>query len=171
MIHRHVERFEVVVIVLELGPLDDQEAEAQEDGLDALAQQRERMPVADERRTAGQRDVDGVGPALALLRRARELREARLDDLFDVLLQLVGRLAEARTLVGAGAPERLHEGGDQAVLARQIPVAHAAQIGVARRGRHVGVELLPERSNVHAIQAVSTRKGQEVKRSGLLLVP
>ena len=38
MLRRHVERFEVVVVVFELGPLDDEEAEAGEDGLDLLAQ-------------------------------------------------------------------------------------------------------------------------------------
>ena len=38
MLRRHVERFEVVLVVFELGPLDDLEAHAREDGLDALAQ-------------------------------------------------------------------------------------------------------------------------------------
>ena len=61
MLRRHVERFEVVVVVFELGALDDEEAEAGEDRLDALAQDRQRMAVADARTTAGQRDVDGVG--------------------------------------------------------------------------------------------------------------
>ena len=36
---RHVEGFEVVVVVFELGTFDDEEAEAGEDRLDALAQQ------------------------------------------------------------------------------------------------------------------------------------
>ncbi len=38
MLGRHVERFEVVIVVFELGAFDDQEAEAREDGFDALAE-------------------------------------------------------------------------------------------------------------------------------------
>ena len=52
VLRRHVERFEVVVVVFELGPLDDEEAEAREDGLDALAQDGQRMAVADRRADA-----------------------------------------------------------------------------------------------------------------------
>ena len=47
MLRRHVERFEVVVVVLELGAFDDEEAEAREDRFDALAQERQRMAMAD----------------------------------------------------------------------------------------------------------------------------
>ena len=91
MLRRHVERFEVVVVVLELGPFDDEEPEAREDRLDALAQQRQRVAVADARRAARQRDVDGAaggrdcGGGLERSRRAR----------FDVGLELVGELRRA----------------------------------------------------------------------------
>ena len=51
MLGRHVERFEVVVVVFELGAFDDEEPEAREDGFDALAQDGQRMAVAD--RAAG----------------------------------------------------------------------------------------------------------------------
>ena len=47
MVLRHVERFEVVVVVLELGALDHEEPHATEDGFDALAQQRQRMAMAE----------------------------------------------------------------------------------------------------------------------------
>src|SRR4051812_44887005 len=103
MLRRHVERFEVVVIVFELGPLDDEEAEAEEDRLDPLAQQRQRMAMADERRTPGQRDVDRAGLARAIRGGLRDGGEPRVDGVLDVLLESVGRLAETRTLVGAGA--------------------------------------------------------------------
>ena len=93
MLGRHVERFEVVVVVLELGPLEDEEAHAAEDRFDALAQQRQRMAVAERRGPARQRDVDRVR------RRARRLgrREPRVEARFDVLLELVRQLAEERT--------------------------------------------------------------------------
>ena len=50
MLRRHVERFEVVVVVLDLGPLEDLVAHAAEDRLDLLADERERMAVAERRR-------------------------------------------------------------------------------------------------------------------------
>ena len=52
VLRRHVERFEVVVVVLGLGAVEDLVALAREDGLDALAQLRQRMAVADDGRTA-----------------------------------------------------------------------------------------------------------------------
>ena len=46
---RHVERFEVVVVVLDLGPFEDLVAEAREDLLHLLADEAERMAGAEER--------------------------------------------------------------------------------------------------------------------------
>ena len=96
MLRRHVERFEVVVIVLELRPLDDQETHAEEDRLDALAQERQRMPVPEERRASRQRDVDRVARRAA---RGR-LRQALGQRGVDVLLELVRVAAEGGTDVG-----------------------------------------------------------------------
>ena len=110
MLRRHVERFEVVVIVLELGPLDDQEPHAQEDGLDPLAQQRERMAMAEQRRAARQRDVDRVAGRAA----RRRLREPLGQRRVDVLFELVGGLAERRALVGRRRRDVLQERGDRA---------------------------------------------------------
>ncbi len=44
MLLRHVERFEVVVVVLDLAALEHLVAEAREDGADLVADQAERMP-------------------------------------------------------------------------------------------------------------------------------
>ena len=97
MLRRHVERFEVVVIVLELRPLDDDEAEPQEDRFDAVAQQRQRMAMTDERRAPRQRHVERVAGGPARQRRLR-LFEPRLD----ILLERVGGLTRA----SAARPER-----------------------------------------------------------------
>ena len=57
-----VERVEVVVDRLDLGPLGDREAQADEDVLDLAARLGEQVQPADGlRRVAGQRDVDAVG--------------------------------------------------------------------------------------------------------------
>ena len=61
MIRGHVERFEVVVVVFDLGALEDLIAEPREDLDHFIANQAERMPITELRHAAGQRDVDGVG--------------------------------------------------------------------------------------------------------------
>ena len=140
MIGRHVERFEVVIVVLELRPLEDEEAHAAEDRFDALAQQRQGMTVAERRGPARQRDVHRVR------RRARRLgrRDALVEARFDLLLQLVRQLAEERTRVGGRRPERLEQRGDEPALSREIPIAHGAERGRARGLREIALELRPE---------------------------
>ena len=68
-----------MVVVLELGAVDDQESEAREDRLDALAQQGERMPVADVLRTARQRDVDAASRRARRRRRLEPRRQAGVE--------------------------------------------------------------------------------------------
>ena len=60
MFRRHIERFEVVVVVLDLGAFEHLIAQAREDRLDLLAHDRQRMAVANRRSAAGQRDIDGA---------------------------------------------------------------------------------------------------------------
>ena len=70
-----VERVEVVVDGLDLGPLDDREAEAEEDVLELAARGREHVQAPDRlRRRARQRDVDAVVREPLLELGARELR-------------------------------------------------------------------------------------------------
>ncbi len=121
MLRGHVERFEVVVVVLELGAFRDVEPHAQEDLLDALAQQRERMAMTDKRRAAGERDIDRVGG-----RRAHQ----RLFRLFERLLrelpQRVQRLPARAAILRRRRPEVLQRERDRAALAGQIPIPHGA---------------------------------------------
>jgi hypothetical protein len=84
----HVERLEVVVIVLELGPLHDEKAHAGEDGLEPLPEERQRMAMPEERRASGQRDVDRVAGG-ARGRRGREpFGQRRVDLLFELIRRL-----------------------------------------------------------------------------------
>ena len=74
MLRRHVERLEIVVVVLDLRPLQDFEAETREDLLDLLPQHRERVPMAKPHRPAGERDVDRSGWSRAPNRAPRAAR-------------------------------------------------------------------------------------------------
>src|SRR5438093_2399004 len=158
MLRRHVERFEVVVIVLEIGPFDDEESLAQEEALDAIAQQRERMTMPDEWCPSRERDVDRIrcGFARGCLRQTfGELR-------VDVLLELVRLTAEHGPLLGRGGRNVLQQVGDQPSLAREILVAQGAQVRLARGTGEVRSELLLEGCDVHAVLQEDTRPGGRV---------
>ena len=144
MLRRHVERFEVVVIVLELGPFGDEEAEAEEDLLDAVAEQRQGMAMADERRPAGKRDVD---PVRGRTRRGG-VGEARLQRVFDVLLEEVRVAPERGPPVRRRLRDVFQEGGGEAAFAGEIAISQRAQFGFARRGGEFTLELRSESRNL-----------------------
>src|SRR5262245_22374359 len=129
MLRRHVERFEVVVVVLELGAVDDEEAEPREDRLDALAQDRQRMAMTDPGRAARERDVDGAGRRPRGARRRKLLLEPRLDLDFE----LIDELTEAGTFLCRRLAERLQERRDEPAFAREVTIADGADVGLARR--------------------------------------
>ena len=86
---------------------------------------------------ARQRDVDRAGRPGGRRRRLEPFREAGLDLLF----QLVGQLAEARTLLGRGRAQRLQQRRDEAALPGQVPVADDAELGLAEGCGNVPFEL------------------------------
>ena len=105
MLGGHVERFEVVVVVLDLGAFEHLIAETREDLLHLFAHEAERMPEPSTMR-AGQRDVDRAGRAAG-----RGQRRFALGDCgFDRSLQLVGLPADLALLVGRRLSRRVHEG-------------------------------------------------------------
>src|SRR5215211_2983245 len=76
-----VERVEVVVDEIDLGPLDAREAEAEEDVLDLAPRLGDEMQAADRlRRLARERDVDAVLGQAGVELRGLELAAARLDE-------------------------------------------------------------------------------------------
>ena len=129
MLGRHVERFEVVVVVFELVALDDEKPEAREDGFDALAEDGERMAVTDARPASRQRDVDrtcrvgGWRWRLAASLRARASMR---------ILQLVDLLSELRTVLRRRLSERLEHGGDEPAFAREVLVADGPEVRSVR---------------------------------------
>ena len=85
MLGRHVERFEVVVVVFDLGAFEHLIAQAREDRLDLLAHDRQRMAMADLRGAAGQGDVDRADRRFRRLERGLALVELLLDFLFELV--------------------------------------------------------------------------------------
>ena len=77
-------------------------------------------------------------------RRASSAAARRVERALDVVLELVGELAEERPVGRRGAGHGLHQGGDDAALAREEAVAHLAQGLVGGRRGERGLELRPE---------------------------
>ena len=117
-----------MIVVFELGSLDDEESEAREDGLDLLSQDREWVPMADSGPSAGQRDVDGALRPLA----AFGLFEGGGQPRLDILFELIRELAKSRPFLGGRRAERLQERRHEPALPRQVPIADDAQLGLGR---------------------------------------
>ncbi len=140
MLGRHVQGFEIVVVVFELGALDDEETHPAEDRFDALAQQRQGMAVAEGRQTPRQGHVDAAGRRPGFRRLGEPVIELRLDR----LLEIVGELAEQGPHVGGGRSERLQQARHTSTLPGEVPVADAPQRRFAGGGREIAFELGPE---------------------------
>jgi hypothetical protein len=140
MLRRHIEGFEVVVIVLDLGPFDHHEPEPREDVLDPLAEQAERMPVAERGPAAGKRHVHGMARRACPHRRVDPRRQRRVD----AVPERVGELAQARTLLGGNGPEGLQQRRNEPPLPRQIAVAYRAELRLGAGAREILIELLAE---------------------------
>src|SRR6476659_207613 len=140
MFGRHVQCVEAMPVVLGLRTLDDGESHAREDRLELVADDGERMPMAERRHAPRKRDVDrsrGPGGGFGALRVGLPARLNRL-------LQLVRIAADVLLLVGGRRANRLHPGGDDAVLPSEVAVADRLRIA---EGLRVG-ELALERRDV-----------------------
>ena len=131
-----VERVEVVVDGLDLGPFFDVEAEADEHVLDLASRLGDQVQAPELRCGVGrQRDVDAVAlePLLELLR--GELLGALLDRRFEGLARLVGGLAGGGALLrrerrdvcaaGSAAPPSVPGTGSGRLPARPLSLAAA----------------------------------------------
>ena len=126
--------------VLGFRALDDGESHAREDVLELIADDSQRMTMAERRHAARQRDVDRTRRRTRRVERGTLLGDAR----FDVGLEIVGELPERRTLVGRRGRHRLHERGDDAALARKVSIAHGLEIPIRRGAGEGRVELVPQ---------------------------
>jgi hypothetical protein len=130
-----VEGVEVVVDGLDLGALDDGEAQANEDILELAPGGGQQMQAPDVlRRLAGQGDVDAVGGELDVELAGLELLRAALDQLLERLAGLVGRAPDGAALLGRQLRDAAQEVG-QLRLAPQVLHAQLLERGGrARRG-------------------------------------
>jgi hypothetical protein len=157
---RHVERFEVVVVVLDLRALDDLEAHAREDLLDATAEQAEGMAVAEGGGPAGQRDVDGRRAGLA----ARPPRCARSEARRCLFSALASRPTRGRS--AAGTVPAISAGRRRArPCARGSGRGRRGAPTPADRPRQVLLELLAESESMSACRRAIRHRVRRGRRA------
>jgi hypothetical protein len=141
MIRRHVERFEVVVVVFDLGPFEHLVAHVGEDVLDLLPHLHQRMHAPDRHRARGQRDIHGAG------RRPRRFKRGapRLDRRLDPHLERVDGLAEVAPSLGRLRRDALEERRYAAGVAAQKLIVESLEGLRRRRQRELLLEELPQR--------------------------
>ena len=133
MVRRHVERGEVVEVVLDLGTVGDFEAERAEQRLDPLDRARDRMQAAGAAAAAGQRDVDRVAGKLPGELRVGECVATLGERFLDERLDMVDARAGRRALGSAQFCERFHVLGNLARLAEVFRLRVLERRGIARR--------------------------------------
>ena len=127
MVLRNVQRLEVVVVVLDLGSLDDLKTETDENVLKLGLHQRERVPAADDRRLGGQGDIHRLCRELRLKRSLVRRRLLLLDQVLDIGANLVCHLPDFRSLLGGELPHAAQHARQLALLAE---VLHAQRFRV-----------------------------------------
>ena len=141
---RVVERGEVVVVVLDLGPLHHPVAEADHHVLDLARGAGDQVGVADRpRRGAGQGDVDPVLGQPRLELAGVERRGPRLDQRLELLAGLVGAGADLAPFLGGQLGDAAQDRG-QLRLAAEVANPQLLQLGGARRGLDRGRGLRPD---------------------------
>ena len=159
---RHVERREVVVVELDLGPLGDREAERDEDVLDLAARLGDQVQVAVRQgRVAGQRHVHAVAREPLVELRSLEVAAALGQQRLDRLPDRVGDLADLATLLGRKLADRAQHARQLRAAAEE---AHPRLVELGRgarppdRGLGLLAKLLkPSRGIRHGRRSYSAR--------------
>src|SRR2546426_8436962 len=134
MVARDVERLEVVVVGLDLGPLGDREAEAGEDRDDLVVDARQRMQRPPRRAAARQREAEPPTAPLGLSLRLVGRGEPRVQQAFELALGLVRSRADERALIRRQRAERSQELRQGALAAEHADAARFELGGRLRRG-------------------------------------
>ena len=140
MVGRHIERFEVVIVVFDFRAIDDFESQAGEDPFDLLSDQGQRVPVADPDIAPRQGDVDRAG-------RTGERREGvapLAECVLDLFPELVRLLPQSAAHLRRGGGDRLEERLNGAPLPAQVPVVQRLEVFGRLGQREVGVEGSPD---------------------------
>jgi hypothetical protein len=133
-----------VPLVFDFRSFHDREAHAREDVFQLIADDRERVAVAEGRHATRQGDVDPIPRH----RRARQRFPDRVagigEPLLDVALEVVGLGAALAAFVRGRRGQILQQPGDNSIFAAEVPIAE--RLNVARLGgrAQLRVELLTE---------------------------
>jgi hypothetical protein len=131
VLRRVVEGGEVVVLVLDLRPLHDREAEPDEDVLHPASDLRDQVEMAGQRRRVARHGhVDAVLGEPAVELRGLELGGALLEQHLERAPHLVGLLAERAALLGRQLADRAQRRGQLRLAAE---VAHPQLLELSRR--------------------------------------
>jgi hypothetical protein len=126
-----VERLEVVVVGLDLGPLADGIAHRLEDGDDLVHHAQDGMLHADGAMDAGKGDVEALGGEQRVGGRGMDFVVGALNCRFRASLQLVDAAADfALCRTGRGFQPNVIDLSEDAVLARQPAVAKGFPVSV-----------------------------------------
>ena len=117
MIVGDIQSREVVEIVFDLRTGPDPEAGIAKDALDARHRPGYRVPTAPVQAPPVEGDIDCVRRQFLFERRTLQRIAPRLDFGVNGLLGLIDSLASGRTLFGGQLSQRLHQGGQFALLA------------------------------------------------------
>ena len=136
MLGRHIQGVEAVPLVFSFRAVHDREAHASEDRFHAVADNRQRMAMAERRRPPRQRHVDRARGPLGRYRHGLMRGPARLDR----LLQFIGEPPDVFFQFGWRAADLLHPGRDDAVLATEVLVADSLRVARRARGCEIALE-------------------------------
>src|SRR3989454_5315761 len=163
MVARDVQRLEVEVVGLDLGPLDDREAEAGEDRDDLVVDAREGVERAAGRAPPRQREIEPLARARGAALRLERPRQTRVQEGLELALGRVRRGADARPLFGREGAERAEELGQDA-LAAEEPDADLLKLGGGLRGGDGLTRFLRDR-----VDARIDRKSTRLNSSHLVI--
>src|SRR5262245_28623317 len=139
---RKIERVEVVVRRLDLAPVDDPVAKAQEDVLDLAAHLRDEVQLAARHRLPGKSDVHLLLDEATLELLARKRRFALLDGTFELLPE---RVQDPARLGVTNLPESLF----QRALPTEVANPRIIELAKGRSARNRALRLSFQALDVH----------------------
>ncbi|MPN57295.1 hypothetical protein SDC9_204989 [bioreactor metagenome] len=143
MVLRDVEHFEVVEVVLHLGPLCDFISHADENFLKLIEDNIERMPAADGKLCAGGRYVKPFGLHTHFGGKGGEGGLAALDERLNFTSDGVGNLSDVAALFRGQSPHFFHNSGKLALFSEEFN-SRLLNFGESRRLLHCFGGALPD---------------------------
>ena len=120
MILRDVQRLEVVVVELDLRAFRDREAKTEENLLELVEDDVQRMLLANHDLVARKGNVNGLSSELFFERRLLEQLFLLVDDGLDLSANVVDELADNRALLRSNVLHTLEQSGQLALLTEEL---------------------------------------------------